>query len=652
MSDGSSPDLNQSGTFRRDGAILNGQYVIERLIKAGGMGQVYRGRRLADDAVVAIKIIKPEFLSNPTALSFFVREAEALRELTRGGGIDAIIEFHAFDEEEGTRRRFLVMEYVDGPSLSERMRAGPLNYEEVLTLCRRVAGGLQVAHTKGIIHRDLSPDNILLSHNDLASAKIIDLGVARMRDSDTTTFLGFAGKNNFASPEQVGLFGGKAFEKSDTYSLGLVLAAAARGEALEMAGNLADVVRKRQSVPDLSAFDARLRPLLEKMLEPDPATRWSMGDVIAWCDRQTQEKVQPPEAAEQPTVLAADRGPPRKPPPGGPVPSGPGGERKGRNRLPLVAGVGVLALLAGVGGGFWFIISQDTIQPVGPVAQGPSITTTIQGPTAVTAAVVPAPEPAPPVVAPPVTPAPVISTQVTPAPAAPAPVTPTQVAPAPVAPGLTTTAPPTPPAPWLPDPPPNVAQQRPPVAPTATPPLPETPPPPVIETTPAQPPAVAPTTAERPSVAPPDAVPPIGPLASLPPSTSPLEPPPPPVFDPKDPEVVRRAQLSLKALGCYFGATDGIDGRQTQAALANAARLLRFASTTMSPDLLAALDNEAMRTPMRRLCPPPAPVNPTPVPQAPAPQATVTPAPAPAVLAPVVVPPTAPQERRRPNILP
>lgn len=364
MSGETSSGLDRS-TFRRDGAILNDTYVIERLIKAGGMGQVYRGRRVDDGLTVAIKIIKPEFLNDRAALSFFQREAEALRELTRGGGSDAIVQFHAFDEEFGTGRKFLVMEFVDGQSLSERMRTRPLDHEEVVTLAHRVAGGLLAAHERGIIHRDLSPDNILLSDNRLDQAKIIDLGVARMRDSDTTTFLGFAGKNNYASPEQVGLYGGKAFEKSDVYSLALVLAAAARGEAMDMAGNLAEVVRKRQSVPDLTEFDARLRPLLEPMLEPDPEKRWSMREIIGWCEAPSrgQAPAAVPVASRQ-GPQAPDAGS-RREPPAMIVPSARTLEqpvpRPSPNRTPVIVGATVALLLAGAVGGYMFVTSQPPI---------------------------------------------------------------------------------------------------------------------------------------------------------------------------------------------------------------------------------------------------------------------------------------------------
>jgi len=95
----------------------------------------------------------------------------------------------------------------------------------------------------------------------------------------------FAGKSNFASPEQIGLYGGAVTAKSDIYSLGLTLAAALLGAPIKMSGTPADLVLMRQKVPDLSGIDPEIRPLLERMLQPDPANRpASMAEVAAWPD--------------------------------------------------------------------------------------------------------------------------------------------------------------------------------------------------------------------------------------------------------------------------------------------------------------------------------------------------------------------------------
>src|SRR3546814_8952459 len=125
------------------------------------------------------------------------------------------------------------MEFVDGPSLTSFVEDRVLTLEEVRRLRDRLARGLAAAHDKGVIHRDMSPDNVILGHGDLEHTKIIDFGIAKLADSSATTIIGddFAGRYAYASPEQIGLYGGQVDGRSDIYSLGLVLATAATGKA-------------------------------------------------------------------------------------------------------------------------------------------------------------------------------------------------------------------------------------------------------------------------------------------------------------------------------------------------------------------------------------------------------------------------------------
>ena len=145
--------------------------------------------------------------------------------------------------------------------------------EDARTLLYKVASGLAAAHEAGVIHRDLSPDNIILPGGKVGHAKIIDFGIARSANVGGETLLGgvFAGKYNFVSPEQLGMYGGEVTDRSDIYSLGLVMAAALRGASLNMSGSQVEVIEKRREVPDLSAVDESLRPIIEAMLQPNPA---------------------------------------------------------------------------------------------------------------------------------------------------------------------------------------------------------------------------------------------------------------------------------------------------------------------------------------------------------------------------------------------
>lgn len=268
------------GPFSRisPGYRLNEIYEIDCLLATGGMGEVYRGHAIETGDEVAIKTIRPEFAQNTAALALFKKEASALRNLYH----EAIVRYFVFSIDRGLP--YLAMEFVEGKSLSELLQKGPLNLEQLRVLQKRLAAGLQAAHELGIIHRDVSPDNIILPNENLARAKIIDFGIARSGQGEGTVIgSGFAGKFSYVSPEQLGLFGGNVTAQSDIYSLGLVLAEAALGKPIDMGHSHVDVIEKRRRVPDLSGVDPRFRPLLQRMLQPNPKDRPAgMAEVAEW----------------------------------------------------------------------------------------------------------------------------------------------------------------------------------------------------------------------------------------------------------------------------------------------------------------------------------------------------------------------------------
>ena len=266
----------------RPGTRLNNVYEIERLVAQGGMGEVYRGFNIQTGDPVAIKMIRPEFASDPEILDLFRREASILHSFTN----DAIVRYFVFSVDPQLERAYLAMEFVEGPSLKKRLGSGPLPLAEARILQKRVASALEAAHQHGVVHRDISPDNLIMPDGDVRSAKVIDFGIARSRRKGEETILGggFAGKLNYASPEQLGLAGGDVTAKSDIYSFGLVLAEALLGKPIDMAGTQAEMVDKRRVVPaELSWVDPTLRPLLQAMLQPLPENRpSSMAEVAAW----------------------------------------------------------------------------------------------------------------------------------------------------------------------------------------------------------------------------------------------------------------------------------------------------------------------------------------------------------------------------------
>src|SRR6185312_695599 len=264
------------------GTQLSGIYELDERIASGGMGEVYRGHNIQTGDLVAIKIVLPEFARDPTILSLFRKEASILNHLSH----EAVVRYHVFTVDPTIGRPYLAMEYVDGQSLFDTLRQGAMAPDDVLRLCHRLASGLSAVHRAGAIHRDLSPDNVILPGGNVERAKIIDFGIARSARVGGETLIGgrFAGKYNYVSPEQLGLFGGEVSERSDIYSLGLVLAAALRGRPLDMTGSQVDVVEKRRSVPDLAGIDGEMRPIIEAMLQPDPDERpASMAEIVRMC---------------------------------------------------------------------------------------------------------------------------------------------------------------------------------------------------------------------------------------------------------------------------------------------------------------------------------------------------------------------------------
>ncbi|HTH97164.1 MAG TPA: serine/threonine-protein kinase [Stellaceae bacterium] len=252
------------------GAMLLNTFAVRTLLARGGMGEIYRVRHRDLKTDHAVKVIVPEYRDDTKVVGLFHEEARLLQKVRHEAVVDCAGLFRGADG-----RSMIVLDYVDGPSLSYFMRRGPFGLGALEALLRRLAAGLSAIHAAGVVHRDVSPDNILLPGDSPAAAKIIDFGVAReMRGGVTPRDgLDFAGKFSFASPEQLGLFGGAIGIASDIYSLGLVIAAAARGEKLPMGQMLEEATEARRRVPPLTEVPERLRGLVEAMLQPDPKRR-------------------------------------------------------------------------------------------------------------------------------------------------------------------------------------------------------------------------------------------------------------------------------------------------------------------------------------------------------------------------------------------
>ncbi|GGF20373.1 hypothetical protein GCM10011611_27980 [Aliidongia dinghuensis] len=267
-SEAGADEAGQGGTLP-PGRILANSFIVRKLLATGGMGEIYRVRHRDLKTDHAMKLLRQEYRNDDKLAQLFEEEARLLLRVRH----DAIVGCQALLRDTDGRQMIL-LELIEGPSLSQRMRRSPLGLGDLIRLIERIGGGLKALHAAGIVHQDLAPDNILLPDDDLAQAKIIDFGVARsLGPPGTGVSIDFAGKYSFAAPEQVGLYGGKVGPVADIYAFGLTLMAAARGERLPMGQTAEEAAAARQRVPALDAAPERLRPLIARMLEPDPRRR-------------------------------------------------------------------------------------------------------------------------------------------------------------------------------------------------------------------------------------------------------------------------------------------------------------------------------------------------------------------------------------------
>jgi hypothetical protein len=363
------PDISPAKGVLPPGAALNDIYAIDEFINAGGMGEIYRGHEILTGSPVAIKLIRDELSTDAMALALFRNEASALGRLHH----EAIVRYFLFSLDPALKRHYLAMEFVEGESLQDRLRRGPLPLDDALALMRRVASGLHAAHMQNVVHRDVTPDNIIVPAAGIANARIIDFGIARSTRSTDQTVIGggVAGKYKYMSAEQLGMFGGDVRAASDIYSFGLVLVQCLTGAPLDMGGSEYEMIEKRRRLPDLSRVPPQILPLLTRMLQPDPAHRpGSMAEVAAWAPRPLAVAAEP----EPETIFA-------RPPSGktnnahvpANAPSPPAQQVAApRSRWVKIAASAAAASL--VGGGLWFALRPGNEAPLAPTDARPAAT--------------------------------------------------------------------------------------------------------------------------------------------------------------------------------------------------------------------------------------------------------------------------------------
>lgn len=197
------------------GKRLDGRYEIREIIGVGGMAVVYKAFDNVENRFVAIKILKEEFLSNQEFLRRFKNESKAIAMLSHPNIVNV------YDVSFGDLIQYIVMEYIEGITLKEFIeREGSLRWNDAVHFTVQILKGLQHAHDKGIVHRDVKPQNIMVLSD--GTIKVTDFGIARFARSDQRTITDKAiGSVHYVSPEQAR--GEKTDEKADIYSVGVML---------------------------------------------------------------------------------------------------------------------------------------------------------------------------------------------------------------------------------------------------------------------------------------------------------------------------------------------------------------------------------------------------------------------------------------------
>ena len=260
--------------------VVAGRYTIERELGRGGMGTVFLARDLSLDRHVAIKVLPPDLAFNPVLRERFVREAKLAASLSHPN----IVHVHSVEEQGDLL--FIVMQYVDGETLSQRIaRSGPYDEADCARLLQDAAWALGYAHARGIVHRDVKPDNLMIERGT-GRVLIMDFGIARSESASSLTEVGQSiGSPHYMSPEQAAAE--EIDGRSDLYSLGCVgfFAATGRTPFVATAAHrllMLHMTQAPQPVTELRPeFPRPLGDLIGRLLSKDPKDRFDTGEALA-----------------------------------------------------------------------------------------------------------------------------------------------------------------------------------------------------------------------------------------------------------------------------------------------------------------------------------------------------------------------------------
>jgi tetratricopeptide (TPR) repeat protein len=271
--------LTPQGTLA-SGTLLGQRYEILQLLGQGGMGAVYKARDRELDRLVALKVIRPELTSNPEILKRFKQELILARQVTHRNVI------RIFDLGQAEGLKFITMEFLEGQDLrAELKKRGKFSPEDAARIILQISRALEVAHSEGVVHRDLKPQNIMLDAN--GRAYVMDFGIARSAYLPGMTQTGaLIGTPEYMSPEQAK--GEKLDERSDLFSLGVIFYELLAGNSPYYSDTpLATLWRRMQEkAKPLTDVDPtipkEISDMVAKLLEIEPANRFSNAGELAW----------------------------------------------------------------------------------------------------------------------------------------------------------------------------------------------------------------------------------------------------------------------------------------------------------------------------------------------------------------------------------
>ena len=286
--------LGASAAMLQPGDVLGGRYEILQLLGEGGMGAVYKAKDRELDRFVALKLIRPELAASPAILARFKQELLLAHQVTHKN----VIRIYDLSEAEGVR--FITMEYIEGADLRHLLLDhGKFSAFEAVEIIRQVCFALHAAHTVGVIHRDLKPQNIM--QDKQGRILVMDFGLARSVESDGMTQTGaLVGTMEYMSPEQA--LGKELDQRSDIFAMGLIFFELLTGNVPYKADTaLASLLRRSQerAIP-ASEIDASvprgLSDIVGKCLERDLTHRYAnvteiLADLDAWQGKGRSFKV-------------------------------------------------------------------------------------------------------------------------------------------------------------------------------------------------------------------------------------------------------------------------------------------------------------------------------------------------------------------------